>query len=197
MLTGQIGIRRNSTGFMGRRIEWATHSTTHHVVVAVSETHCVSAEPGGTRLRLISDYPHLDWSSFDLTDAQRDTITTLALRSAAVRIPYNYAIYPPLLWQRLTGRPVHGAVADWLASRPHENCSQLADDIYNAAGIHLFPDIARLVTPGDFERLYVRLGFLANVPDPVAERRRSESRMGNTRRQSLRDGQGATLRHTR
>lgn len=198
MITGQIGIRRSSTGFMGRRIEWATHSTTHHVVVAVSETHCVSAEPGGTRLRLITDYPHLDWSRFDLTPAQQETILTRALNAVAARTPYNYAIYPPLLWQRLSGRPVPGKVADWLAARPNENCSQLADDIYNAAGIHLFPDIARLCTPGDFERLYVRLGFLdTNESSPVAERRRSESRMGHTRRQSLRAGHGATIRYPR
>lgn len=163
MITGQIGIRRHSTGFIGRCIEWATDSNTHHVVVAVSETHCVSAEPGGTRLRLISDYPHLDWSGFDLTDAQREAIVTLALDAAAAQTPYNYAIYPPLLWQRLIGHRVAAWVSDWLAARPNQNCSQSADDIYNAAGIHLFPDISQLVTPGDFERLYVRLGFFASM----------------------------------
>lgn len=163
MITGQIGLRRHSTGFMGKAIEWATYSQTHHVVVAVSETHCVSAEPGGTRLRLISDYPHVDWSRFILTDAEREAIVTLGLNATAGQIPYNYAIYPPLLWQRISGHAVAGPVAEWLASRPHQNCSQSADDIYTAAGIHLFPDIARLVTPGDFERLYVRLGFLGSM----------------------------------
>lgn len=166
MITGQIGLRRNSAGFIGKCIEWATYSTTHHVVVAVSETHCVSAEPGGARLRLIADYPALDWSGFDLTGAQRETIVSEALDAAAARTPYNYAIYPPLLWQRLTGHRVAAAVSDWLATRPHQNCSQAADDVYNAAGIHLFPDITQLITPGDFERLYVRLGWL-NTMSPT------------------------------
>ena len=162
-LTGQIGLRRNSTGFIGKCIEWATNSTTHHVVVAVSETHCVSAEPGGARLRLISDYPALDWSRFILTDAERADIVRYCLDAAALQTPYNYAIYPPLLWQRITGCRVSGPVAEWLAQRPHLNCSQLSDDVYNAAGLHLFPDITQLITPGDFERLYVRLGFLHSM----------------------------------
>lgn len=160
MLTGQIGLRQHSTGLVGRCIEWATNSSTHHVVVAVSELLCVSAEPGGVRLRLISDYPALTWSRFDHDNATRALIVEHAYAALAARTPYNFAIYPPLLWQRITSRPITGPVAVWLGKRPHENCSQLADDIYTAAGLHLFPDIARLVTPGDFERLYGRLGFL-------------------------------------
>ena len=158
MITGQIGLRRHSTGWVGRCIEWATYSHTHHVVVAVSETVCISAEPGGARYRPISDYPALVWSRFGLTEDQRDLI-----RDAAAEYegrPYNYGIYGPLLWQRLTGRKVTGWVAEWLSRRPNENCSQLSDDIYNAAGIHLFEDIPEIVTPGDFERLYARLGWL-------------------------------------
>ena len=158
MLTGQIGLRRHSGGWVGKAIEWATRSHTHHVIVAVSETVCISAEPGGARYRLISDYPTVDWSRFGLTQGQRDLI-----RDAAAEYegrPYNYAIYGPLLWQRITGRKVDGWVATWLSKRPNENCSQLSDDIYTLAGFHLFPDIPELVTPGDFERLFESLGWL-------------------------------------
>lgn len=105
----------------------------------------------------------MDWSAFDLTDAYRADIVRYALDAAALQTPYNYAIYPPLLWQRISGHRVAAWISDWLAARPNENCSQLVDDIYNAAGIHLFPDITQLVTPGDFERLYVRLGFLHSM----------------------------------
>jgi hypothetical protein len=158
MLTGQIGLRRHSTGWVGKCIEWATNSHTHHVVVAVSETVCISAEPGGARYRPIKDYPELVWSHYGLTEDQRTLI-----RDAAAEYegrPYNYAIYGPLLWQRISGRKVDGWVAEWLAHRPNENCSQLVDDIYTMAGLHLFPDISQLVTPGDFERLFARLGWL-------------------------------------
>lgn len=158
MITGQIGLRRYSTGWVGKCIEWATNSHTHHVVVAISETVCISAEPGGARYRPISDYPTLTWSHFGLTG---DQITLI--RDAAAEMdgrPYNFAIYGPLLWQRLTGRKVTGWVAQWLSRRPNENCSQLSDDIYTLAGIHLFEDIPELITPGDFERLFERLHWL-------------------------------------
>lgn len=159
-LTGQIGLRRNAGDFVGKAIEWATNSHTHHVVVAVSETECISAEPGGARYRPISYYDNggLVWSHFGLTDTQVGLI-----RDAAAELegrPYNYAIYPPLLWQRVTGHKVDGWVARLLSQLPNENCSQLADDIYTLAGFHLFPAIPEIVTPGDFERLFQSLGWL-------------------------------------
>jgi hypothetical protein len=80
MLTGQIGLRRHGAGIIAKGIEWATYSHTHHVIVAISETQCVSAEPGGSRIRPMTDYPSIEWSSFDLTEAQRHCIA-LAARS--------------------------------------------------------------------------------------------------------------------
>lgn len=157
-ITGQIGLRRFGTTPVARGIEWATDSHCHHVVVAVSPTMCVSAEPGGVRYRAISDYPHLDWSAFELTREQKQAISIAAYNYIGTK--YNLAIYPPLLFQKLTGHKVDGWVARWLSKRPNENCSQLSDDIYNKAGIHLFPDIAELVTPGDFERLFIARGWL-------------------------------------
>lgn len=158
--TGQIGLRRFGANWISKSIEWATDSHCHHVVVAVSESMCVSAEPGGVRYRAISDYPHVDWSAFDLTREQKQAIINAAHDYVARPTPYNLAIYPPLLFQKITGHKVDGWVAEWLSRRPNENCSQLSDDIYNKAGIHLFPDIAELVTPGDFERLYISKGWL-------------------------------------
>lgn len=157
-LTGQIGLLRHGDTLIEKGIEWATESASYHVVVAVSETTCVSAEPGGARYRAISDYGHIDWSRYGLTNTQQQDIVNAA--HTYIGRPYNYAIYPPLLWQRITGNKVDGWVARWLSERPNENCSQLSDDVYNAAGLHLFEDIAEIVTPGDFERLFDRLGFL-------------------------------------
>lgn len=157
-LTGQIGLRRNSTGFIGKCIEWATNSTTHHVVVAVSETVCISAEPKGVRFRNISDYPHLDWSRFDHDGAARERIIDAAWTYR--RRPYNFAIYIPLLWRRLTGAPVSPWLARWLAQRPNENCSQLAADIYRDAGFKLFDQSADIITPGDWERLFAARAWL-------------------------------------
>lgn len=158
MLTGQIGLRRYGASPVAKGIEWATDSHTHHVVLAVSETRVFSAEPGGSRIRDMADYPSIEWSRFGLTAQQVAVIVDAAVRR--LNLPYNWAIYPPLLFQKLTGHKVDGAVADWLSKRPNINCSQGVDDIYTAAGLHLFPDISELVTPGDFERLFIETGFL-------------------------------------
>jgi hypothetical protein len=158
MLTGQIGLRRHGTTPIAEGIEWATDSQTHHVLAAVSETHVFSAEPGGARIRPMTDYPSIDWFRLKLTEAQRQAIVNAA--HARVGLPYNYAIYPPLLFQKVTGHKVDGWVADWLSKRPNINCSQGVDDIYTAAGFRLFPSISEIVTPGDFERVAIHYGFL-------------------------------------
>lgn len=161
-VTGQIGLLRNGTDLIARALQWGSNSDTYHVVVAINDTTCVSAEPGGSRYRPISDYQRIYWSAFDLTPGQRQAIAAAA--SAYVPRPYNYAIYPALFWQRITGHRVAAWVANWLARRPNENCSQLSDDVYNRAGLHLFEDVAEIVTPGDFERLFYTLGFLRRDP---------------------------------
>lgn len=160
MLTGQVGLLRFSAGWIGKAIEWATDSHTYHVIVAVSETECVSADLHGVHYKALSDYRHVDWSSFELTADQVAAIIAAARLYVDRPTPYNLAIYPPLLWQKLTGRKVGGLLAKWLSKRPNENCSQLSDDIYNKAGIHLFEDIPEIVTPGDFERYFKAKGWL-------------------------------------
>ena len=157
-LTGQVGLLRFGHGVVPQGIMWATDSHTYHVVVAVSDSMCISAEPGGVRYRAISDYGHVDWSRFDLSREQKRAIINAA--HDMIGRPYNYAIYPPLLFQKLTGHKVDGWVAKWLAERPNENCSQLSTDIYAHTGIHLFNQLAEITTPGDFERLFVARGWL-------------------------------------
>lgn len=157
-LTGQIGICMHGTTPISKGIEWATDSHTHHVFIVVSETTCISAEPGGVKYHPLTDYPNAHYSRFVLTRDQKQAIIDAA--NVYIDRPYNFAIYPPLLWQKLTGRKVDGWVAEWLSKRPNENCSQVSDDIYTRAGFRLFADISEIVTPGDFERLFERLGFL-------------------------------------
>lgn len=157
-LTGQIGICRNGTTTIARLIEWATWSHTHHVVVAINPTECVSAEPGGVVYRTNAAYQNVTWSRFDLTSEQKAAIT--AAGKASLKLPYNYLIYAPLLIARLTHIPVPGFLAQWLGKRRNVNCSQLADDIYHAASIQLFTESSDIVTPGDFERLFTHEGFL-------------------------------------
>lgn len=157
-LTGQIGLCRYGNGAIPAGIEWATDSHSYHVLLAVSETEAFSPQPGGAKIMPISHWGPVVWSRFGFTDAQRAALVAAA--HARVDLPYNYAIYPPLLWQKLSGHKVDGWVAEWLSKRPNINCSQGVDDCYTAAGFHLFPDISEIVTPGDFERLFHALGWL-------------------------------------
>lgn len=158
-LTGQIGIIRHGDTLISKLIEWDTDSHTHHVVVATSPTQCVSAEPGGVVVRTNAAYRNILWFRLTLTDGEKAAIVAAA--ETKLTLPYNYAIYPVLFMQKLTGIPTPQCVAAWLGRRRNVDCSQLADDIYCAAGIHLFPNqYSDVVTPGDFERLAIRLGYL-------------------------------------
>lgn len=157
-LTGQIGVIRNGDSLIARLIEWFTHSHTCHVVVAWSETECVSAEPGGVLDRSNDAYTNIVWSRYALTDAQRAAI--VAACKSSEKLPYNYAVYPSLIISRLAHLPVPHIVAAWLERRRNVDCSQLATQIYAAAGLKLFPKEPDVVTPGDFERLFQKDGFL-------------------------------------
>jgi hypothetical protein len=157
-LTGQIGICLHGTTTIAKLIEWADESPCHHVVVAKDNDTCVSAEPGGVVERTNAAYGNIHWFDWPLTGVQKAAV--VAACNASLRLPYNYAIYAPLLLSRLTGVPVPAFLANWLGKRRNVDCSQLADDIYKAAGIQLFTESSDIVTPGDFYRLAVTNHFL-------------------------------------
>ena len=159
-LTGQIGLRRHGTTLIAKAIEWDTFSHCHHVVVFISETYVVSAEPGGVVIRPATDYDTLAMSHFALTDTQRKAIVSHAMDAYNKHLPYNMAIFPVLLASRLTDKPVPARISQWLSERPNVDCSQLVDDVYNAAKIQLFDADAELITPGDFDRLFIDCGWL-------------------------------------
>jgi len=156
----------NGGNTMSHLIQWFTRSHSYHVVVAWSPTECVSAEPGGVLDRTNDAYTGTVWSRFDLTDTERAGI--VAACKASEKLPYNYAVYPFLAVSRLTHIPVPHFVADWLERRRNVDCSQLAAQIYAAAGLHLFAEESDVVTPGDWERKFRQLGWLPPTLEPVA-----------------------------
>jgi len=112
----------------------------------------VEAEPGGARL-LPLHYGDVLWSSglIPLTAVQRRTIVQSAKRY--VGTPYSFADYLALAAHRLH-IPAPGLRA-YVASSGHQICSQLVDQCYADAGVHLFSDgrWAGFVTPGDLYQL--------------------------------------------
>ena len=159
-LTGQIGIVHTDRGFGGLLVQWATRSYWCHTVIAVSDTTCLSAEPGGAVIRPITEYAgRIVWSQFDLTVAQRYLITRWARDH--LRVPYNWGDFIAAGLASLTGRATPMWLRRIVATRDRLICSQLCDLAYQAGSIHLFRDRRPVgaVTPADFGRLFRTRGW--------------------------------------
>jgi hypothetical protein len=167
MLAGQIGLVRHSEHWVGKTVEWATDSTACHVVVFVSETECVSAEPMLVRLRDPKTFHSLEVSRFDLTDDQAHAIVMKA-RSMVDR-PYNVPAIICLLASKVFSVPIPRFVVKWLERNPGLDCSQLTDIALEAGGQTLFGHDSVLVVPGHFEAYYRAQGWLSEqqVVNPV------------------------------
>lgn len=157
--TGQIGLVPGAHTLFEWVIRAVTRSTTHHAVLAISPTLCLSAEPGGARIRSINSYPDAYWSRFDLNLAEAHDIHLFAVHHLGA--PYglltDLAIGVSLLAKLRT--PIF--VQRYLESDSHFECAQLCDSAYNAAGIHLFSGrVASSVYPGLFEQIWRRRGWM-------------------------------------
>jgi hypothetical protein len=162
VLAGQIGLVRHSGHWVGKIVEWATDSTSHHVVVALDDALCVSADIHGVVIRAHREFHSLEWSEFDLTGNQQASIVRTA-RSMVGR-PYNMAAILLLLLSKLTSLPIPRFAVKWLEDRPNLDCSQAADLALLSAGINLFPHESALVVPAHFEHYFLVAGWLSKTP---------------------------------
>lgn len=161
MIAGQVGLVRYSRGWIGRIVEWATDSTSHHVVIAIDGTQCVSADLPRVLIRDIDSFHSMEFSRFELSPEQVQAITAAAL--GMVGRPYNVPAIALLLASKLTGVPIPKFAVRWLNRRPHVDCSHLADVALAAGGLDLFLHDAALTVPAHFETLFRERGWL----DPV------------------------------
>lgn len=160
--TGQVGIVHSKRAGMGRLVQLVTGSHWNHTVVAINDTQCVSAEPGGAIVRPIAYYTRdhdVVWSRFELTHTQRWRIATWARHHRGVE--YGYGDFIAAGISSITRR----ATPAWLrriVARPDRLiCSQLCDLALQAGDVHLFQDNrpAGAVTPADFGREYRAHGW--------------------------------------
>ncbi|MFD4699794.1 C40 family peptidase [Streptomyces niveus] len=125
-----------------------------HAFVYVGGGRIVQAMPGGAEMIDLADASvPVVWSSghFDLTAAKRRAIANEAI--SLVGTPYSYLDYASLGLAHFGVRPAW--VRNFVADTGHMICSQLVDEVYLRAGVHLFDD-GRLpgdVTPGDLYKL--------------------------------------------
>ena len=109
-----------------------------HALVYVGAGQVVEAEPGGARKRVRGVEPGDLWSTglIRLTSVQRSEICLAA--DGYVGIGYSFADYLALVAHHLR-IPAPG-LKSFIASSGHLICSQLVDQCYQDAGVHLFDD---------------------------------------------------------
>ena len=146
MLTGQVGCVVDSKGLIGKLIERVTGSRAHHVVIAISDSHCISAEPHGARIRRISDYEHVIWSRYQHTPEQAHHVAWLAEFAQYSR--YDYLSFFALGVHFLTGVKIPDRVATWLDDRGETTCSGLATRIMR--NLNISAPLTTVPCPGDW-----------------------------------------------
>lgn len=125
-----------------------------HAFIYVGNGEIVQAMPGGAELIPLEEASEpVAWSTghFALTAADRVRICGAA--RGLVGTPYSFLDYASIALAHYRIRPAW--VRDFVADSGHLICSQLVDEAYLRADVHLFSD-GRLpgdVTPGDLWKL--------------------------------------------
>lgn len=132
--------------------EWANgdgFSKYAHAGILLDDATILEAEPGGARIRPMTEYATdlMAWSSWDLTPGQRASIVAAARGLEGV--PYSFVDYFAIAAHRFR-LPLPG-LRRYVSSSGHMICSQLVDEAYSQADVHLFADgrWPGYVTPAD------------------------------------------------
>jgi cell wall-associated NlpC family hydrolase len=131
-------------GLAGRAVafgEWLNgdaFTQYEHAFVYVGGGRIIQAEPGGANEAPLTGHASILWSSgvIPLTDPQRKAVCDAA--RGYVGVPYSFLDYAALVAHRLR-LPVPG-LRGFIATTRHQICSQLVDQCYADAGVHLFKD---------------------------------------------------------
>lgn len=130
-----------------------------HAAIYIGDGLIVQAANSGTQLARADSYDHNDtlWSTgvITLSDAQREAICKAA--RWYVGTPYSWMDYAALAAHRLHLLPATNWLKKYVASSKHMICSQLVDQCYEDAGMHLFQDKRwpGFVAPGDLALLLI------------------------------------------
>lgn len=157
-MLGQIGLKTEASNWLERAIEFVTRSSVHHVVIAISDTECIGAEPGGARIRSHL-YSKFVWSRFDLTPEQAQACADWAREREGV--PYSF-INGFFIGLAMYGIRIPLFIRKRLANDTHYQCAQFADAALTlGAGITVFDDGRDFgeVHPGSLEMLFRERGW--------------------------------------
>lgn len=145
MKTGDFGVI-STGGWAAFGIRFLTRSTVNHAFIYLGDGTIVEAQPAGARVCPLSTYAAdpITWSRFDLTDTERAGIAAAGRRH--VGDPYSWVDCACIGLADTFGWHVPEWVRRRLARPDRLMCSQLVDQCYLEAGIHLYDD-GRI--PGD------------------------------------------------
>ncbi|MFE0326307.1 hypothetical protein ACFW08_05760 [Streptomyces sp. NPDC058960] len=129
-------------------------SPVQHAFVYVGDGQVVQAMPGGAELIPLEEASEpVLWSSGRIPLTAADRVRICGAARGLVGTPYSFLDYASIALAYYRIRPAW--VRDFVADSGHLICSQLVDEAYLRAGVHLFDDgrIPGDVTPGDLWRL--------------------------------------------
>ncbi len=139
----------------GEKLNGSAFTQYQHAFIYLGDGQIVQAEPAGASVRPLTGHAVTLWSTgiIPLTETQRQAIVNAAHRYAAAKTDYSFLDYLALAAHRL-----HISVPGlkrYIKSTGHMICSQLVDQGYEDAGVHLFKGRWNgYVTPADLaERL--------------------------------------------
>ena len=133
-----------------------------HAFVLVGDDEVVEAVSSGARVASLASYlrapDRVLFSAIPLSSDQRDRIAREAV--GLVGTPYGWLDFAALALTRL-GLPSR-RVRQRVTESGHMICSQLVDQAYLRAGVHLFDDgrLSQDVTPGDLYALLDENGWI-------------------------------------
>lgn len=159
-LVGQIGLIPGADSVVDWVIQKVTKSPVHHVVVCVSASECIGAEPGGARIRPLTDFPDAIWSNFAFTPRQRSGVSRWAYAHEGT--PYSIVDDLVIGIALLTGVNTPRWVRARLDRSDRMICSQLADAALTlGGGVQVFTDDREpgAVYPGSFVPYFKEHGW--------------------------------------
>lgn len=118
---------------------WDALVNYEHVFIMISDDTLIEAEPGGARVRPLSEYDGSNLVIFSmpgLTDAQRGDLAGIAQHLE--KTPYSFLDYLAIALNRL--HLPSKRLRKYVKSTNHMICSQMGDFVYASYGIHLFTD---------------------------------------------------------
>jgi len=138
------------------RLTGSAYSEYQHAFVYAGGGQVVQAEPGGAVASPLGGYGKIVWSTgrIALTPAQRTAICAAAMRCTSPRpVGYSWLDYLAIALHHL--RVPAPGLRRYIGDTRHMICSQLVDQCYADAGVHLFADgrWPGYVTPADLAGL--------------------------------------------